>query len=123
MPAQIFWSTEAQRRKYHRLPCKECGKVIWTSSIKGRDYVCITCRKDAGQAINGREGSYTTLAAPPAQKLSFGRCRSCDRDNQDLANELCPCCRFYGISDTDPDKSANARMAKSGQYDRVRRRR
>lgn len=117
---RVYWSSSKQRRKYSHLTCTECGALIWTSSNKGAAFVCISCKRALGLTANGREGRYTTLATPPAQVLSFGRCERCGRDNQELANKICPCCRFYNITEIDPDLSERARGSKGGRYDFIR---
>jgi hypothetical protein len=60
------------------------------------------------------------LALVPRQVLSFGRCGKCGRDDQQLANGICPDCHFYDIKDVDPTLSERAQRGSGGVYDFVR---
>lgn len=122
---RVYWTSEKQQRQYHHLICTECSKKIWTSSCKGKGFVCISCKRAAGLTANGREGHYTTLVAPPKQIITFGRCPKCKRGSKrqplKLINDKCEECHWYDIPEIDPDLSANARKGRGGHNDFIRR--
>lgn len=71
----------------------------------------------AGNSANG----YTALSVAPQQVLSFGKCKTCPQDNQELANGRCEDCRFYGIPENDWVLSEQGRKSPGGRYDHVKR--
>lgn len=100
--------------------CSSCGVKRWTSSPK-RPYLCMPCKREAGLAA---EKGYTSLTVAPRQELTWGRCKGHQSTyDQELANGLCRCCRFYNMPDVDEELSDRARCGPGGQFDWVRRRR
>lgn len=116
---RVYCSSNGQRRQYHHLTCQECGVVIWTSSNKGDNFVCISCKRALGLTANGRAGSYTTLAAPVQLVTTFGRCPKCKRGSKRrplrLINDKCEECHWYDIADIDPDMSVNGIKGRAGR--------
>jgi len=121
---RVRWSSDKQKRKYNHLTCSECGAQIWTSSNKGADFMCIGCKRALGLTANGREGRYTTLAAPVSLVVTMGQCPRCKRGSKrkplKLINDKCDDCRWYDMQDVDPDLSDRARKGKGGEYDFVK---
>src|SRR5512139_2418329 len=90
-----------KKRRCVKVFCVVCDRKYWTSAAK-RPYTCYTCRRAAGLLSTSRS---TALTIAPRQVLSVGTCKSCGRDGQQLANDKCPDCRFYAMTDIDPDLS------------------
>lgn len=119
---RIYWSKEGGKRRYYHLTCRRCGARIWTSSNKGKDFVCISCKRAAGLTANGRRGRYSTLATSKQQIPSYGICSACHRIGQSLSNGRCEDCRFYDDADgVDPELSERGKRGRGkGTYDYTR---
>lgn len=99
--------------------CDKCGGKYWTSGTQ-RPYTCMSCRRAAGLLSTSHS---TSLTIAPRQVLSVGTCDSCHMHEQELSNGKCVMCRFYAMTDVDPELSERGRRSAGGEFDFVRGRR